>query len=175
MPVFLLSFRSPGSKRPTPVRTVNFNAFLLVLLFIHLTTCRDRASGKEQGPFSNTLQHKKQGKRNDATLCEKEALAGRFALIREMSFSAWRKFVAEKWVSREQARLANDEDEHYEDRQRRPLVESWALVDQSLRDVSCEFSMYPSLKLGIVADTGFYLPSPIKIQPPMTTNCRATR
>ncbi|KAJ9272809.1 hypothetical protein DTO212C5_1070 [Paecilomyces variotii] len=45
----------------------------------------------------------------------------------------WLLFVEEQWLSREAAG-SSDEDEEYELRQRRSLVEKWASADQSFRD-----------------------------------------
>ena len=44
--------------------------------------------------------------------------------------------IQETWISREQAGISEDEDEDYELRQRRDLVERWASAEQSFRDVS---------------------------------------
>ncbi|KAI9037011.1 uncharacterized protein KD926_001109 [Aspergillus affinis] len=46
----------------------------------------------------------------------------------------WLLFVRENWIPREKAGITEDEDEDYELRQRRDLVERWALAEQSFRD-----------------------------------------
>ncbi|KAK1141550.1 hypothetical protein N8T08_008963 [Aspergillus melleus] len=46
----------------------------------------------------------------------------------------WLLFVRENWISREKAGISEDEDEDYELRQRRDLVERWASAEQSFRD-----------------------------------------